>query len=330
MHARTMMTALTCLALAGSAMAGPRDTITLNNVNSDGPNTGGNSPLAVANAYTAKYVRVQGTLTKVTPSATFAREAVINLLPPGAQLPTLVATTAQTTFSGSINVDTFVRLAAPTAAAGSWNINAMETYDDGAGADARWDTLTVTLNDGPPTNAVNLGVLTAGTVTYHRPIAVQQYHWYKFDLQGDVNAGALTYLDIDTEGSAIFDTELALFDENGASVGYDDDRGSNGLSQLTYGAGTRPAVGNGQPYDGSEGPLPAGTYYLLVRGYGPDFPEVGWQFSGNTSTQAGDVRVNIRTNVGLAAGCEVDFNRDGTLQVQDLFDYLNAWFAGCP
>lgn len=28
-------------------------------------------------------------------------------------------------------------------------------------------------------------------------------------------------------------------------------------------------------------------------------------------------------------GCEVDFDRNGTLAVQDIFDYLNAWFAGC-
>ncbi len=268
MHARTIMTALSCLALAGTAMAEPRDSVTLTNFNSDGPNAGANAPLVVANAYTARYVRVRGTLTKVTPNATFAREAVVNLLPPGGtQTPTLVSTTGQSAFTGSINVDTFVRLAAPTAAAGSWNITAMETYDDGAGADSRWDTLTVTLNDGPPTNAVNLGALTSGTITYHRPVAAMQYHWYKFDLQGDVNAGALTYLDIDTEGTAlsVSDTEIALFDDAGAVVGYDDDSGSGVFGQLTYGAGTRPAVGDGAPYDGNDGAaargdlLPAGA-----------------------------------------------------------------------
>ena len=28
--------------------------------------------------------------------------------------------------------------------------------------------------------------------------------------------------------------------------------------------------------------------------------------------------------------CAADFNRDGTLNAQDIFDYLNAWFTGCP
>ena len=67
-----------------------------------------------------------------------------------------------------------------------------------------------------------------------------------------------------------------------------------------------------------------------MRGFGAGFPEIGWSFPTNTSTLTGDARINVRTNVGVAAGCAVDFNRDGTLHVQDLFDYLNAWFAGCP
>ncbi len=28
--------------------------------------------------------------------------------------------------------------------------------------------------------------------------------------------------------------------------------------------------------------------------------------------------------------CSSDFNADGTLAVQDIFDFLNAWFSGCP
>lgn len=28
--------------------------------------------------------------------------------------------------------------------------------------------------------------------------------------------------------------------------------------------------------------------------------------------------------------CTADFNRDGSATVQDLFDFLNSWFAGCP
>jgi hypothetical protein len=31
-----------------------------------------------------------------------------------------------------------------------------------------------------------------------------------------------------------------------------------------------------------------------------------------------------------AAGCPADFNQTGHLEVADIFDFLNAWFAGCP
>jgi hypothetical protein len=28
--------------------------------------------------------------------------------------------------------------------------------------------------------------------------------------------------------------------------------------------------------------------------------------------------------------CPANFNRNATLEIQDIFDFLNAWFAGCP
>ena len=31
-----------------------------------------------------------------------------------------------------------------------------------------------------------------------------------------------------------------------------------------------------------------------------------------------------------APPCPGDFNRDSTINVQDVFDYLHAWFIGCP
>ena len=34
--------------------------------------------------------------------------------------------------------------------------------------------------------------------------------------------------------------------------------------------------------------------------------------------------------VSVDAGCAADFNHSGTLEVQDIFDYLTSWFTGCP
>jgi hypothetical protein len=35
-------------------------------------------------------------------------------------------------------------------------------------------------------------------------------------------------------------------------------------------------------------------------------------------------------NVWLASDPRADFNGMDGINVQDIFDFLNAWFAGCP
>jgi hypothetical protein len=35
-------------------------------------------------------------------------------------------------------------------------------------------------------------------------------------------------------------------------------------------------------------------------------------------------------NAWFAGSPDADFNGNCTLEVQDIFDFLNAWFAGCP
>ncbi|MBY0312252.1 MAG: hypothetical protein K2W85_09290 [Phycisphaerales bacterium] len=32
----------------------------------------------------------------------------------------------------------------------------------------------------------------------------------------------------------------------------------------------------------------------------------------------------------MGTACPADFNQSGTLDAQDIFEFLNAWFAGCP
>jgi hypothetical protein len=35
-------------------------------------------------------------------------------------------------------------------------------------------------------------------------------------------------------------------------------------------------------------------------------------------------------NVYVATRCAADFNADGAVNVQDIFDFLSSWFAGDP
>jgi hypothetical protein len=156
----------------------------------------------------------------------------------------------------------------------------------------------------PPPSGINVGCLNDGTTTVNNAggSAVQ---WYEICLPGGAEDGLLQYLDIDTEGSAS-DVAIALFnsDSNVAGLsGTDQDDGSGTNAQLTFGVGRRAAVGDGLQYDGRDGQLPGGTYYLAVAPGGSTF---GGGFTVNSAGTNGAFTVNFRTNVnGSPAGAFV-------------------------
>ena len=51
--------------------------------------------------------------------------------------------------------------------------------------------------------------------------------------------------------------------------------------------------------------------------------------SNATATCAGPLTAEAVTTV-IIDRCPADFNLSGSVTVQDLFDYLDLWFAGCP
>lgn len=146
--------------------------------------------------------------------------------------------------------------------------------------------------------AIDMGVL-SGPVTYAGNLAAGEVVWFKFTLNDPI-VNPTYFLDIDTEGSLLTnpdnDTEIGLYDALGSLVKEDDDDGSGSLSQLTFGnVGPRPAVGNGQAYNGRDGALAAGTYYLAVGAYNTTFNAA----FGATSASAryGTYQLNINTDV---------------------------------
>lgn len=296
--------------VATSALASPRESATFTNVLSNpAPAAGGSAPSAsqaMTGGYPVKYIIVNGTMSEIA-TATFGFEATIQVIAPGdhfmcIQPSQVVGYTGST---GVVNLVYKVPIDIPDAA-GTWTFRFSETYNDGGATDdARWDTVTFTLDDGPPA-ATDLGILTqqGRTKVFNKPLASGQVQWYKFIVPSPITVAGGTFLDIDTHGSTLTagtagvdDTEIGLYNADGVRIGNDDDGGIDLLSQLSFGLGGRPAEGASDLYNGQDGEIPAGMYYLSVSGYNTTFGATSWNAT-TSGTQTGTVNVRIRTNVG--------------------------------
>lgn len=147
--------------------------------------------------------------------------------------------------------------------------------------------------------ATDLGTLTVGTpVTVSGiPIGPGGIVWYTITLPSD--AAQPLYLDIDTEGSTLApsnDTEVGVYDSSGNLRATDDDDGSGFLTALSFGASspTRPLTG-GVAFNGRDGSLPAGTYYVSVSAFNSTFGTTGWAVA-STSANTGTAVLNLRYN----------------------------------
>ncbi|MFN7021380.1 MAG: hypothetical protein ACK4WH_08655, partial [Phycisphaerales bacterium] len=279
---------------------------------------------------------ISGQLTKLA-STNCEAEAIVKVMAPNGQIIASISPFGTCT-GGTRTVTNFVhRLSVPYAnAAGTWYITFREDFDD-PGIDARWDTITITLDDGPPSwlLVADAGaVRTPGFSLENQSAAPNSVRWYRFSLPlpaGNLGIfGGNTYLDIDTEGSPSTDMELALYDADGRLIATDDDSGSGNQARLSFGAGpSRPAIGNGLSFNNSNGTLDAGMYYLAVGPFNSIFGPVGWKVSTDLAYPA-DFRLNIRTNIDYSPFCRGDHNKAGTVTLQDLFDFLADWFNGCP
>lgn len=240
-------------------------------------------------------------------SGNYASEARFKVTNPAGQIGFVPALTTVTSYTGTIHVGPTTITGAGAVftgtTIGTWTFEMYESYDDGGPSviDQSWSNLSIQVQDyvpvPPPGGVIDLGTLT-GPLTVSANLAAAQIIWYKFTIGADaVNPG--TFLDIDTEGSTLVtsnDTELGLYKANGQKRAEDDDDGSGLLSQLTFGdVGPRPAVGSGLPYNGRDGTLLAGTYYLAVGGYNSVFND-GFAAT-STSANTGTVVVNFNTNI---------------------------------
>lgn len=339
--ASKVLAAVSALLVGAAAHATPRDAVTTTNLNTDTGGTCGGSVssfvIPITGNYIVQSIVVSGQFTRVA-TGSCESEATLRIFDATSKQIIAIAPFGTCTGTGTVS-NMVVKLPTPIAVtnATNWSVVTSETYNDSnSAADGRWDTLTVTLDDGPPLwlFVSDCGPVRApGFTLANQSISANTVHWYKITLPVPAqNLGIFGqwYLDIDTEGSPLADMELALYDADGRLVAFDDDSGSGNQARLTFGAGAaRPAVGNGSPFDNSNGTLDAGTYYIALAPFDATFGPVGWKVSTdvNASTMG---RLNVRTNINFSPFCKGDFNQDGNYNAQDILDFLNTWFSGCP
>ncbi|MGH7131541.1 MAG: GC-type dockerin domain-anchored protein [Phycisphaerales bacterium] len=151
--------AATALALsAGTVLGAPRESVTFNGVPSFDlfGNAGNSTQLHTfagsdgGGSYTATYLTVSGAISGAA-GVTFSREACIFVTPPGGGTPFIIQPyNGAATWTGAL-ATTAGRYAVPVGAfttAGEWSFQFFEQFNDVAGNDCMWDTVTLTLEDG--------------------------------------------------------------------------------------------------------------------------------------------------------------------------------------
>jgi subtilisin-like proprotein convertase family protein len=151
-----------------------------------------------------------------------------------------------------------------------------------------------------PTVTENLGTLT-GNVQRDAAISAATITWYKFTIS-DLPASGVGYLDIGTRAGSLSngdDSEIGLYDAAGNMKANDDDGGAGFWSALSFGntSSPRPADGTGLAFNGRNGALTAGTYYLAVGAYNTTFGTTAWNVtSSSTATGTAQTFINYLSN----------------------------------
>ncbi len=228
--------------------------------------------------------------------------------------PTLSVTDAVVPVNGSL-------LHAAVSAGSTFNFQLLNTVNDDGALGTVEGTLAnivvkLTNEAGPAAPAAtDLGTVSTGNdISVSITVPTGAVNWYKFTVPQNITLASGNWLDIFTDGVAIQDTEVGLYTAVGAFVGTDDDDADGFYSALSLGAGVNPGIGTGPAFDGRDGDIAAGTYYLAVCEYNGLF---GQSFAVSTNGTGVDLfeafNLTIRTN---AVGSS-NQTLSGTLNLND-------------
>jgi hypothetical protein len=329
------------LVIAAPALATPRESAQFTNVNSNGVlNSAANTVLThdFVGGYALGRIDLSGTLTSVNSNTWRSDSRILITAPDGVTTYTFQPFSLGGTYT-TLNFSSSIFLPTGTNPAGTWTFRFYEYFDDGgtASIDARWN-LSVTLTDEPPAPPASTNLGTAvypGSSVSGVAFTAGQIKWFSFTVPAAVPGAPGRFLDLDTFGSVLADsfpndTTIGLYDSTGVFIAQDDDSCAGFTSQLSFGAGVRPPTGDGVPYDGRNGSLSAGVYYLAVGAYPSTFGPIRWD-AHTAGTVSGTVAVRLNTNTG--GPCYGNCDGSTTvpiLNVNDFTCFLQKFATGDP
>ena len=158
-------------------------------------------------------------------------------------------------------------------------------------AQARSATATNTFRVlGRPGSPIDLGDLSSSSASGNRAVTLTSatdIQWFLAKLPAVSATNGFVDLWTANPGD-ITDSEMGLYDDNGAMIANDDDDADGLLSALSFGqtTPTRAAIGTGVAFDGRDGVLAGGNYYIAVGRFNVTFNATNWDVSSSsTSTE---------------------------------------------
>jgi len=360
---KTAIAALTLLALAGTAAADIHETQTF-----AGPyQSYGNAPAYddanpanqtisatfTGAGYTANGLHIQLDLAALA-NNTYASEVVFTVTPPSG--PAFYVTPAFDTDGYTTLTDVTLDIAIPaaTGVVGTWTFKLWDSYPDGGNAAAQSEVTNVriSLQDMviPTPEATDLGTLAGTDVTSTvNDFVGGQVKWWKFTCPSDASPASGFYVDLDTVGSqtapntnaaAANDTEIGVYDANGFFFASNDDAYDTATfeSALTFGAEVErehPGSAIGVVYDGFDGVLFAGTYYVAGSTFNTAF-NGDFEVTSTSDSAGGTFVLNVYSNFpgGPAACSPADLGstggqagQDNRLDNNDFIVFIDYFFA---
>jgi hypothetical protein len=306
--------AATILALGVPAWADQPESFTITNLNSASTSSGTMGENALGHngvsartftcngGYIARRIQLSGQISRITITSPTS-DALLEFTPPGGREPIVVRVFQTNAFntSGIATFDSFT-FNLPGAGfdpAGTWTVRAGEVNQQASsyGPDARWDTLTIAMDDAAapaPLGATDLGTVTS-SASASRTINGSEVAWFRATLPGAQWNGH-GFVDIDTEGSTLGAVQLVMFNSAGLFRAQDNGSGSGSQSQLTFGplGGSRAAVGDGLAYDGRNGQIEPGVYWIAICAGPGQAKGEPWGWQAAASVASGTVRCNVR------------------------------------